>query len=72
VDNWLQFLLWSDSNIGLNINLMGLHIAVFNVNFEPFKIVPLWLSIYNTHPYRLLNGADLNIFTQMGYGVTAG
>ena len=72
MDNWLQFLLWSDSNIGLNINLMGLHIAAFNVNIEPFMIVPLWLSIYNTHPYRLLNGADLNIFTEAGYGVTAG
>ena len=72
VDNWIQFKLWSDSNIGLNINLMGLQIASINLNIVPFEIIPIWLSIYNTHPYRYLNGDDLNIFTEMGYGVAAG
>jgi hypothetical protein len=38
----------------------------------PFEIIPVWFSIYNTHPYRLLTGDALNIFTEAGYGVTAG
>jgi hypothetical protein len=51
---------------------MGLHICDVNVNIMPLDIIPLWFSIYNTHPYRVLNGDELNIFTQMGYGLRAG
>jgi hypothetical protein len=72
VDNWVQFELWSDANIGFTLNLLGLHIADINVNIVPFKIIPLWFSIYNTHPYRLLNGDALNVFTEAGWGVAAG
>jgi hypothetical protein len=72
IDNWVKFELWSDANIGFTLNLFGLHIADINVNIVPFKIIPLWLSIYNTHPYRVLNGDDLNIFTQLGYELHAG
>jgi hypothetical protein len=42
------------------------------VKIVPFKIIPLWFSIYNTHPSRVAKGADLNIFTQMGYELHAG
>ena len=72
VDNWIQFSLWSDANIGININLMGLQYASFNLNIVPFKFVPVWLSLYNTHPYRLLNGDTLNVFTEAGWEVAAG
>ena len=54
VDNFVQFVLWSEANIGFTLNLLGLHIADINVNIVPFKIIPLWFSIYHTHPYRLL------------------
>ena len=71
VDNWVQFELWSDANIGFTLNLLGLHIADINVNIVPFKIIPLWFSIYNTHPYRVANSADLNLFTEIGYELHA-
>jgi hypothetical protein len=73
VDNWVQFELWSDANIGFTLNLLGLHIADINVNIVPFKIIPLWFSIYNTHPYRVANDADLNLnlFTEIGYELHA-
>jgi hypothetical protein len=73
VDNWIQFSLWSDANIGLNINLIGLQIASINLNIVPFNIIPVWLSLYNTHPYRFLFGEDdLTVFTEAGWGVGAG
>ena len=71
VDNWVQFELWSDANIGFTLNLLGFHIADINVNIVPFKIIPLWFSIYNTHPYRVANGDELNLFTQIGYELHA-
>lgn len=71
VDNWVQFELWSDANIGFTLNLLGFHIADINVNIVPFKIIPLWFSIYNTHPYRVLNGDELTLFTQIGYELHA-
>ena len=38
----------------------------------PFKIIPLWFSIYNTHPYRILEGeTPFNLFTQIGYELHA-
>jgi hypothetical protein len=51
VDNWIQFELWSEANIGFNLNLFGFHVCQVNVAIEPFKIVPLWFSLYNTHLY---------------------
>jgi hypothetical protein len=51
---------------------MGLHICDVNLNIVPLEIIPLWFSIYNTHPYRLLIGEDLIISTEMGYGLRAG
>ena len=51
---------------------MGLQYASINLNIVPFEIIPVWFSIYNTHPYRLLTGDALNIFTEAGYGVDAG
>ena len=42
------------------------------MNIVPFHIVPLWFSLYNTHPYRVAKGDDLNIFTQIGYELHAG
>ena len=40
----------------------------------PFKIIPLWFSIYNTHPYRVAKGDinDLYLFTEIGYELHAG
>ena len=38
----------------------------------PFKIIPLWFSIYNTHPYRILEReTPFNLFTQIGYELHA-
>jgi hypothetical protein len=71
VDNWVQFELWSDANIGFTLNLLGLHIADINVNIVPFKIIPLWFSIYNTHPYRVATDGELNLFTEIGYELHA-
>jgi hypothetical protein len=51
---------------------LGLHISNISVNIVPFKIIPLWFSIYNTHPSRVAKGDALNIFTQMGYELHAG
>ena len=72
IDNWIQFELWSDANIGFTLNLLGLHICQVNLNIEPFHIVPLWFSIYNTHPVRVLNADPLNLFTEMGYSLAVG
>lgn len=72
VDNWVQFELWSDANIGVTLNLLGYHFCQFNVNIKPFHIVPIWFSLYNTHPYRLAQGDDLKLFTQIGYELHAG
>ena len=72
VDNWVQFELWSELNIGFTLNLLGFHIGDFNVAIEPLHIVPLWFSLYNTHPFRVFKGDDLNIFTEMGYELHAG
>ena len=71
VDNWVQFELWSDANIGFTLNLLGLHIADINVNIVPFKIIPLWFSIYNTHPYRVATDEKFNLFTEIGYELHA-
>jgi len=67
IDNWAQFELWSDANFGFTLNLFGIHLCQFNLNLQPFHIVPLWFSIYHTHPVRALQGSDLNLFTEMGY-----
>lgn len=72
IDNWIQLELWSDANIGVTLNLLGLQIIQVNLNVEPFHIVPVWWSIYNTHPMRLLNGDPMNLFTQMGYELSLG
>ena len=71
-DNWIQFELWSEANFNVSLNLLGLHICEFNLAIEPFKIVPLWFSIYNTHPVRVLNADPLNLFTQIGYELALG
>jgi hypothetical protein len=52
---------------------MGLQIASINLNIVPFNIIPVWLSLYNTHPYRFLFGEDdLTVFTEAGWGLAAG
>lgn len=66
-DNWVQAELWSEASIGFTLNILGMHICRVNVDITPLHIVPLWFSIYNTHPYRYYNGDNLNIFTEMGY-----
>jgi len=72
IDNWIQFELWSEANFGFTLNLFGIHLCQVNIAMEPFHIVPLWFSIYHTHPVRAINGAPLNLFTEMGYELSFG
>ena len=54
IDNWIQAELWSDANVGFTLNLFGYSISTVNVEFTPIQIIPLWLSLYHSHPYRVL------------------
>jgi hypothetical protein len=67
-DNWIQTELWSGANIGFTLNILGYSISTVNIAFTPFQIVPLWLSLYHTHPYRfLVDGEDPVATFQAGY-----
>jgi hypothetical protein len=49
VDNWIQIFVGSLGNAWLKVNIMGHHVCAWNLKVTPFKIVPIWFSIYNTH-----------------------
>lgn len=72
-DNWVQAELWSEANIGFTLNILGYSICTVNVAITPFHIVPLWLSLYHTHPYRyLVDGESPIVSIQTGYEIHAG
>jgi hypothetical protein len=73
VDNFIQVYLASQANVWVEINILGAHFHGFNINVTPFKIIPLWLSLYHTHLYRLMKEGDrLYILTEIGYEIHAG
>ncbi len=72
-DNWIQAELWSKAYVGFTLNVLGYSIANINIKFVPFHIVPLWLSLYHTHPYRfLVDGEDPVVTFQAGYELLIG
>jgi hypothetical protein len=49
VDNWIQLFVGSVGNAWIKVNILGHAVWGFNLKVTPFKIVPAWLSLYNTH-----------------------
>jgi hypothetical protein len=73
VDNYIQAYLESQANIWVEINILGAHFHGININVSPFKIIPLWFSLYHTHLYRLLKeGDELFVAIEMGYELHGG
>ena len=70
IDNYLQVELWQEANVGFNVNLFGFYHFAFSLNIKPFHLVPLWISLYQTHAGRWAQTMDLNIFMETGYEVS--
>lgn len=67
VDNFIQVELDTEANLMFDLNLMGYHLCSYKLNVVPFKVVPLWLSLYHTHPARVAHDGILDVFTEAGY-----
>jgi hypothetical protein len=67
VDNFVQVELNSEANLNLDLNLLGYHLCTFRINIVPWKVVPLWFSLYHTHPARVAHDGILDVYTEVGY-----
>ena len=56
MDAWIQGSLWSNVDLYFNINLLNTEILNVKINTIPFHIIPLWCSLYYTHPAALFQG----------------
>ena len=70
IDNYLQAELWQEANAGISVNLFGFYHFAVNLNVKPFHLVPLWISLYTTHPFRWAQTGILNVFMETGYEVS--
>ena len=50
MDMWTQLSIQSTFSLSLDVNILGLHECAININTTPFKFVPVWSSLYFTHP----------------------
>jgi len=67
VDNFVQVELNSEANLNFDLNLLGYHLCTFRLNIIPWKVVPLWFSLYHTHPARVAHDGILDVYTEVGY-----
>jgi len=72
VDNFIQVELNSEANLIFDLNLMGYHLCSFKLNIVPLKVVPLWFSLYHTHPARVAHDGILDLYTEVGYELHLG
>jgi hypothetical protein len=50
MDAWIQGSLWSNVDLFFNMNLLNMETLNVKFSLAPFKIIPLWASLYYTHP----------------------
>jgi len=50
MDAWIQGSLWSNVDFYINMNLLNMETLNVKFSLAPFKIIPLWASLYYTHP----------------------
>jgi hypothetical protein len=56
MDMWTQASLYSSGKLFLDVNILGLHELSVRINTTPFQFVPLWASVYYTHPAAVSKG----------------
>ena len=70
IDNYVQVELWQEANAGVSVNLFGFYHFAVNLNLKPFHLVPLWISLYSSHPVRWVQAGKLDVFMEAGYEVS--
>ncbi len=56
MDAWIQGSLWSNVDLYFNMNLLNMETLNVKFSLAPFKIIPLWASLYYTHPAAVYQG----------------
>ena len=56
MDMWYQLSLQSTFEFTLDVNILGLHTCSIKINTTPFQFVPIWGSLYFTHPAAVSKG----------------
>ncbi len=56
IDNWIEGSLWSNVDLYINVNVLNLQELYIKVSLLPFQIIPLWASLYYTHPGAVYQG----------------
>ena len=56
MDSWAQTSLYSSLKLELELNVLGLHACNIRINTTPFKFIPIWASLYYTHPVAVAQG----------------
>ena len=53
----------------MSFNIFGYYSFAFNFNLVPLKLVPIWMSIYFTHPFYAIKKGVMNVFSEYGYEI---
>jgi hypothetical protein len=74
MDAWVQGSLWSNVDLVLNVNLLDLEELSVKISFVPFHLIPMWSSLYYTHPAAVYQGIvdEFAAALDFGYEVHAG
>jgi hypothetical protein len=56
MDSWAQTALYSSLKLEFDLNVLGLHACTVRINTTPFKLIPIWASLYYTHPVAVAQG----------------